>query len=150
MDLSVVKHEIQKGLKLYKAFEYGEQVLSVLEGLDANKKELAASVAKLQAEHAGLAKQVSDATDMLAETDAEAKLVKALAKDEAAGVVAKAKIDAAVIVGKAKDEALAYQEAAFKVEAQIKEATSELKEIEAKSKKANDIIEKQKAALAKL
>jgi cell division septum initiation protein DivIVA len=150
MDISVVKQEIQKGLKLYKAFESGEQVLSVLEGLDANKKELTASVAKLQAEAATLKGDVDGAHRAIAEAREEAKLLKSRAQEEAIGIVSKAKVEAAVIVNLASNEADAIRTQSYKIESEIKEATAELKEIEAKAKKANDIIEKQKAALAKL
>jgi cell division septum initiation protein DivIVA len=150
MDLSVVKQEIQKGLKLYKAFEYGEQVLAVLEGLDANSKELKAANAKLVEENAKLANQVADAESMLNEANAEAKLIKAQASESAAAIVAKAKVEAGVIVNLANDEAASIRAESYKVESSVKEATAELKELEARAKKINDVIEKQKAALAKL
>lgn len=150
MDLSVVKQEIQKGLKLYKAFEYGEQVLAVLEGLDANSKELKAANAKLVEENAKLADQVADAESMLNEANAEAKLIKAQASESAAAIVAKAKVEAGVIVNLANDEAASIRAESYKVESSVKEATAELKELEARAKKINDVIEKQKAALAKL
>lgn len=105
-DIALAKAEIQKGLKLFKAFENGEAILSVLEGAAATQNSLEKKIAGLRAEGAKLAEENARAIADKVKIEAHVKSVEEAARARADQIIAAGKVefDRILLVANQKSE----------------------------------------------
>ncbi len=122
---SEIKAELQKGLRLFKAFEHGERVLTALEGAEQNERELRAKAAASKAELTKLEGEIDVAKRNLATIERNAAETQEAA--EQAGLDIRAQADAYAKMIKAEADA-ASSEAKRQAKAKIDAANNEVHE----------------------
>lgn len=146
--LSVVKDEIQKGLRAFKAFEHGEKILAALEGLEQNEKELGKSIDAKKAEIEMLDAELKQDKAAITDAKAQAEKIVADAKDKATGILLKAETDGEEIVSQVNAEKDKISAAIKAAATQLSKTNSEIDNKQAELTKLTDAVDKQKSALA--
>jgi septal ring factor EnvC (AmiA/AmiB activator) len=93
-DFATIKTEIQKGVRAFKAFENGEQVLSMLEGLEQNEKQLREAISASQDTLAGLNEKLADKDAEVSEAEAHVKKLIDDAKEKVEKILNDAEVKA--------------------------------------------------------
>lgn len=148
------KAELQKGLRVFKAFEGAEKVIAVLESaqqvqaetdarINALRGELEAISADVEAAKGELADVKAKSKELISTTTTKATAMAAEAAEKAAAVLAEAEGKAAEQIAAANAHTKAMDEKLGEIMAARNTAMDELAETEAK-------IEKAKAQIAKL
>ena len=106
MNLSQAKDELARGIRIYKAFEFGEAVLAMLEQSEQTAKEHEADIIKFRKEAETLKEQNASAKERLLRAMGEAEKVLADARSDAQAMKDEAAQAAALLNAKA-DRALA-------------------------------------------
>lgn len=147
-DFATIKTEIQKGVRAFKAFENGEQVLSMLEGLEQNEKQLREAISASQDTLAGLNEKLADKDAEVSEAEAHVKKLIDDAKEKVEKILNDAEVKAEMIVNDAKAVAAKYEKEASEREQDLvvleKEIITKTEELSA----IQNTVAKQKEALA--
>lgn len=146
--IAVVKDEIAKGMRAFKAFEHGEKVLAALEGLEQNEKELTKSIEEKKKEIADLDAVLNEHKNVLKIRAIEADEILVKARNDAQQIIIDAEGEAETIrvsANKKKDE---VSEALKKADDKLAEVNAEIDNKQSELTKLNDAIAAQKAALA--
>ncbi len=98
MELNVLKDEITKGLRAFKAFENADAVLTELQTLEHVKKDTEARIAAAQKDLTAVGVEASKVNDVIAAGKAQADKIISNAESMAAGLIAEANEKSASIV----------------------------------------------------
>ncbi len=98
MELNVLKDEIAKGLRAFKAFENAAAVLSELETLEHTKKDMESRVSSSKSELIALKDEAKKANDIISDAKSQAEKFIADAKIKLSEMMTKANENAAIIL----------------------------------------------------
>lgn len=138
-----LKNEIQRGLRAYKAFEYGERALSLLEGIEQNVKETEKRLASLQVEEASLSEVKKQAHDEAEKMKEQARADIKVMLEKSAALVQKQ-------VKSAEKSLSELQEIADKSQQEHEETLAKIASAKSAHAELNSAITKRKAELSEL
>jgi ABC-type transporter Mla subunit MlaD len=139
MNLSDVKAELKRGLKVYEAFAEADAIVKILDGAEQAAREAAAKAVKLEKQNAEAQEELEAAKAEAAKAKAEAQAMQDKAREAAYEIVNAAKSEGSDILykAKAKAEELLFaakeaQENLSDANAQVSAANAELADLQAK------------------
>jgi len=143
---SEARTELQRGLRLFKAFEHADRALAMLEGLEQLTHERKADAERAMTESQEAHRSLEGARAELTAAKAEAKELRKDSKDKAAAKIADAEQTAAGIITAAEARVAALTEEQNNLVADLLEKSQALTAMQAQLEDASALIAKAEKA----
>mgnify|MGYP000461650149 CR=1 FL=1 len=140
-DITILQDEIGKGLRAFKAFEKGEELLATLSGLNQYESEIKGRINELEEKQKTEQAFLDDLVTRTNDANAKAETIVSGAKLEAGRLVDEAKGDADLIVSNAHKSVEAQTAESNKLANLIVAQTAELADLDAKITDAKATLE---------
>lgn len=126
MDIKILKDEIGKGYRLFKAFEKGQEVLTALEALEQTEKDSMKRIENLQVEERSLKESAAKSKATIQKAEETSKGIIDEANSGSASIIAAARRKASELLSAAEAKAKEVTDSIANLQSQKAQAETEL------------------------